>query len=671
MTMAGAPEKTASPAHDAPVGGSPTDASPPRAWDAGELAEPPRIDLRSWLVLLGPGVLLAGTAVGTGEWLLGPAVTAQYGATILWLATLSIVCQVFFNVEVIRYAMFCGEPIHVGFMRTSPGPRFWVPFYLILDLAAVWPLNSVAAATPIAAALLGRLPGDGDVEILGWAMTEADFVRRLSVLVFLAALIPLVFGGAVYRILERIMAFKLVVVLGFFIFVSLLMVAPRNRVAAFTGLWRFGEVPLRPEALVAGRHFWMADLQDGVRCRVRGSFRDGTPEVVGFSVDEAGRTRDYTDLASVPPALRERREQLAAEAARLAVPAGFYVRSTHGPERITLRGKAAADGAWELGQAETTAPDGTAKTYASLAEMPPPLAARCRNMLEHHGNEDVNLLGYLWRQGRFPELEWTVLAAFAAYAGAGGMANTLFSNFARDKGWGMGSKVGAIPSMVGGQAVTLSHVGMAFRPDGRSLPRWRGWMRWALRDQACVWMLCSLAGMAFPCMLSLEFVRHAPVAGHRVSAMMADGMAFRFPDYERLWWYVTLLIGFLVVFPGQVAAGDSIARRWTDIGWSTSRRLQRMPKDRVRYVYYAILAAYAAWGLFVLLRFQPLLIITISGVIGNAALGIAAVHTLWANRRLLPREIGPGLAAQAGLLACAAFFLTISGIVVWHTRLFS
>jgi hypothetical protein len=42
-----------------------------------------------------PGIVLAGTSIGSGEWLFGPAVTAQYGAALLWLALLSILFQGF------------------------------------------------------------------------------------------------------------------------------------------------------------------------------------------------------------------------------------------------------------------------------------------------------------------------------------------------------------------------------------------------------------------------------------------------------------------------------------------------------------------------------------------------------------------------------------------------
>lgn len=640
----------------------------PGPWNHGELPAAPRIDVRSWLVLLGPGLLLAGTAVGTGEWLLGPAVSAQYGSTILWLATLSIIAQVFLNIEVMRYAMYCGEPIHVGFMRTAPGPWLWVPLYLAFDFAVAWPMNAGAAAVPLAAAFLGRLPGDGTVQIAGQAVSETSLVRGLSIGVFLLSLVPLVFGGAIYRMLERMMAVKLAVVLSFLLVVSCFMVARHHWTDVAHGLVRFGQVPIRPDTLVVGRHFWASRDLGARRCKVRGSFVDGKPEIVGFAVTEGKRTVDYDIEVKVPKALRGVRLELAQVAQSHARPGGFYVESRRPESRVILLGTVdEVTGRWQFEQATVEESGGVSKTYGDLASMPDPVARRCRNLLEHLGNEDVNLFAYWFRYGELPALDWMILAAFASYAGAGGFANTLFSNFARDKGWGMGSLVGAIPSAVGGSTIKLSHVGAAFEPTPESLPRWRGWLRWATRDQLCVWMFCSIAGMALPCMLSLEFVRHAPITGNRISAMMADGMAHRYPQFGQGWWIVTLLVGFLIVFPAQVMTGDGISRRWTDIAWVTSRRLQRLSPDRVKYVYYTILAAYASWGLYVLTHFTPLFIVTISGAIGNVAVGLVSLHTLAINRRLLPAEVRPGWPMQLGLACCATFFLGISLIVLWHT----
>ena len=51
-------------------------------WHVGQLPEPPHPGWRLWIGLVGPGVVLAGTSIGSGEWLFGPAVTAQYGADV-------------------------------------------------------------------------------------------------------------------------------------------------------------------------------------------------------------------------------------------------------------------------------------------------------------------------------------------------------------------------------------------------------------------------------------------------------------------------------------------------------------------------------------------------------------------------------------------------------------
>ncbi len=66
--------------------------------------------------------------------------------------------------------------------------------------------------------------------------------------------------------------------------------------------------------------------------------------------------------------------------------------------------------------------------------------------------------------GTFPEsVDWTLIGAFAAYAGAGGIANLMLSNWARDRGYGMGASVGAIGGAVGGGTSTLSPTGKMFR----------------------------------------------------------------------------------------------------------------------------------------------------------------------------------------------------------------
>ena len=118
-----------------------------------------------------------------------------------------------------------------------------------------------------------------------------------------------------------------------------------------------------------------------------------------------------------------------------------------------------------------------------------------------------------------------MIAALAAIAGNGGLTNTPISNFTRDQGWGMGAKVGAIPSVVGGHGITLSHVGCVFEVNEESLPRWRRWVRHIARDQLVVWMGACLIGVSLPSILSVEFLRRGTKASEwNMAALTADGV---------------------------------------------------------------------------------------------------------------------------------------------------
>ena len=59
-----------------------------------------------------------------------------------------------------------------------------------------------------------------------------------------------------------------------------------------------------------------------------------------------------------------------------------------------------------------------------------------------------------WRAARFDFLprgtDFFLLAALVAYSGAGGVGNLTLSNWARDKGYGMGKRVGYIPAAAAG-----------------------------------------------------------------------------------------------------------------------------------------------------------------------------------------------------------------------------
>ncbi len=628
------------------------------AWQEGDLPDPPRPGWKLWVGLIGPGIVLAGTSIGSGEWLFGPAVTAQYGATLLWLALLSILLQGFCNLTMMRYTVYSGEPIIVGGLRTWPGPTFWMVFHAGLDVASIWPFNASNAAVPLAAVVLGRLPQTAG---------DQSLVKAFGFAIFLLAFVPLVFGGTVYRMLEKIMTGKLVLVLGYLALIAVTMVSWPVIREVCVGFVRVGSVPLRARSIILERHFRLEESVGHKVYRASGTWeKDGEPTgdlyVVSGNRTSRFDLRSRLGLSAEELAIRTR----LLDRARSEGHAGrFYVETDADGATLSAQGEIVHYHTWRPTRLIVSDSQGRYE-YAAVGDVPEPYAARFQNLLAHEGAEVVGLPGYLATHGRLPPLDWMTIVAFIGIAGAGGLSNTLFSNYARDKGWGMGARVGAIPSAIGGRTIGLSHIGSAFAPTAENRARWQGWMRHIGRDQG-IWIIASILGMALPCMMSLEFIRNATVTGDRVAAMTAQGIAERYPSFGGLFWITTLSCGFLVLAPGQVSVCDQIARRWTDIIWTASARAHRLGRGEVRYVYYGILAIYAVWGVVILWFLPALQIAKIGAVLGNLALGFSTLQALYVNRTLMPRELRPRVFLQIGTACCGLFFLGISAAVLWNT----
>ena len=81
----------------------------PYALPPVEIQEPPAT-LWAALRKIGPGIVLAGTIVGSGELLLTTGLGAKHGFVFLWLILFSCVIKVFVQVELGRYAISSGKP---------------------------------------------------------------------------------------------------------------------------------------------------------------------------------------------------------------------------------------------------------------------------------------------------------------------------------------------------------------------------------------------------------------------------------------------------------------------------------------------------------------------------------------------------------------------------------
>jgi hypothetical protein len=281
------------------------------------------------------------------------------------------------------------------------------------------------------------------------------------------------------------------------------------------------------------------------------------------------------------------------------------------------------------------------------------------------GDNVDNIFVALWEGRPLPKVDLSMigfLAALAAIAGVGGLSNTTISSYTRDQGWGMGHLVGAIPSVVGGRELKLSHVGKVFEITAENVRKFRGWYRHVLRDQLVVWAPACFLGVALPSMLSVQFLRRGTEAnGWAASAMTADGLAAAAgPTFGPFCWFMTLFCGFLVLGPSISTLADGFLRRWVDVFWTGSARMRELDSSKIRYVYFAFLCAYVAFGIFALSISTPAQLILWTTAVYNYALGVSCWHTLAVNVTLLPRELRPGWGARLLLVLTGIYFTALA-----------
>jgi hypothetical protein len=274
-------------------------------------------------------------------------------------------------------------------------------------------------------------------------------------------------------------------------------------------------------------------------------------------------------------------------------------------------------------------------------------------------------LAGFFQLGHIPSgVDLLLLAALAASAGSGGIGNLAITNWVRDKGMGMGGKVGAIPSAFGSHQVQLSHVGRVFPLTAENLRRWQLWCKYVEADQVWLWGLGCFVGMFLNVNLATAIIpAGTDVSGTGAGAFQAQYMA------EHLWkgfWFLALLNGFWILLSTHLGNTDILIRTVTDTVWVASRRARDWRGGNISKIYYALLGAFALWGLVAVNWGSAMSLFKAIAAVAGLVLAIASFQVLIVNTRLLPPELRPPLWRKLGLVACGLFYLVMSAGVVWN-----
>src|SRR5688572_9016140 len=183
---------------------------------------PPAPPLRK---ILGPGIILVGVGIASGEYILYPYIASQVGLMFLWAAFVGLVTQFFINMEVERYTLATGETAVTGFQR------LWKPLGLVMVACAIIPNMWPAWATSASTATLFLFGGD------------EDSARWIAIPALLAIGIALSASPVVYQTIEKTEFVKVGLVLLFLVVALVAAVTAESYEELSQVATKFGQFP--------------------------------------------------------------------------------------------------------------------------------------------------------------------------------------------------------------------------------------------------------------------------------------------------------------------------------------------------------------------------------------------------------------------------------------------
>ena len=246
----------------------------------------------------------------------------------------------------------------------------------------------------------------------------------------------------------------------------------------------------------------------------------------------------------------------------------------------------------------------------------------------------------------------TLLGGLAGFTALASGLNWYVMNHYRDKGYGMGSRIGYL-SGLRGERREVRAVGMTFPDDEKNAALWKRWMGFLKLDMWVVFFGGAMIGMFLPIILMRQMVLltgDKPTQAN-VPTFVANALD---QQYGRWLFYIALFIGFLILFDTQLGIFEALVRNMTDAVNTSPRLQQAINGDPRRFYYPFMIVLTAVIGLF-LQFFQPATLVLISANMSNFGALVFPFLLIYLNSKL-PRTARPKAWSYVILLLNFVFF---------------
>ena len=261
------------------------------------------------------------------------------------------------------------------------------------------------------------------------------------------------------------------------------------------------------------------------------------------------------------------------------------------------------------------------------------------------------------------EIGATAILGAVAFAGAGGASNLAQSNWARDKGMGMGIHIPNIVSPITGEEVAAPSLGYVPPDTEENRRRWSTWWKIASQEQLITfWFMGSVLLVALSVLVfstagvqenigtDLAFIQdEARILGERIAPWFAEFF---------------LVAGFVMLFSTNVGIVDYVGRITGDSLKVTFLKESEFWSESKLYVTVVWIMAIGG-SLLLLTGLEPIVLLVIASTGGYFVMAIYSTLLVLLNNRHLPEFTRLKGWRLPVMILCAVFYVLPTVYVIY------
>jgi hypothetical protein len=213
----------------------------------------------------------------------------------------------------------------------------------------------------------------------------------------------------------------------------------------------------------------------------------------------------------------------------------------------------------------------------------------------------------------------TDIGAVAGFAAMASGLNYVFMNYYRDKGYGMGSRAGYIPGLLGGEKHEVAAVGTTFRETPENAAIWKRWFNFLKAEMWIVFVPGALLGLLLPGILISHLTQATGTEPSRDTIPTFAADQLRATGEGDFFFYLALVIGFLIFFTTQMVVFEMLTRNFVDAVYGSSSRFRRLLGGDPRRFYYPFMVVLAVVISFIIFQAIPARLVSWAANMSNLA----------------------------------------------------